>query len=108
MMEKLRRENIELKKEREQARIAKSKVEKKREEKVHAELLARDAARVSEKSNEHASKLKHLYRPKDSSKNCQSLSKKLLQKGAPQAKRSRDDVTHPVTAEPPHYKSGLG
>ena len=65
MMKELRRENIELKKEREQARIAKSKVEKKREEKVHAELLARDAARASEKSNEHASKLKHLYRPKD-------------------------------------------
>ena len=89
MMEELRRENIELKKEREQARIAKSKVEKKREEKVHAELLARDAARASEKSNEHASKLKYLYGPKDSSKKLFQKSQTSLEHSALYIRRNR-------------------
>ena len=42
-------------------------MEKKREEKVHADLLAMDANRASEKSNEYASKLKNQYGPQDSS-----------------------------------------
>ena len=50
--EELRRENLELKKWKRQAKIAKSKAEKGKEDKVHSELLARDATRANVKSIE--------------------------------------------------------
>ena len=57
--EELRRENLELKKWKRQAKIAKSKAEKEKEDKVHSELLARDATKANVKSIDLVSKLKH-------------------------------------------------
>ena len=103
--EELRRDSLELKK---QAKIAKSRAEKEKEDKVHSELLARDAIKANVKSIDLVSKLKHLYGPQDSLNKPSVSVKKPSKKGASPAKRSRDEETHPVTAESPHHKSGHG
>ena len=56
--EELRRDSRELKKLKRQAKIAKSKAEKEKEDKVHSELLARDATKANVKSIDLVSKLK--------------------------------------------------
>ena len=48
-LEGLRKENANLKEEKQQTRIAKSKLEKKKEDKVCADHLAMDATRASQK-----------------------------------------------------------
>ena len=57
--EEPRRENHELKKWKRQAKIAKSKAEKEKEDKVHSELLARYATKANVKLIDLVSKLKH-------------------------------------------------
>ena len=84
-------------------------MERKREEKVRADLLAMDATKASKKSNAYASKLKNQYGPQDSSTKLSVTLKKNSQKGASKsdspAKRIWDEITHPVTADPTHYKT---
>ena len=106
--EELRRDSLELKKLKRQAKIAKSKAEKEKEIKVHSELLARDATKANVKSIDLVSKLKQQYGPQDSLNKPSVSVKKPSKKGASPAKRSRDEETHPVTAESPHHKSGHG
>ena len=53
-LEGLRKENARLREEREQAKIAKSKLEKKKEDKVLAEHLAIDAAKAKLKSDSNS------------------------------------------------------
>ena len=57
-MEGLRKKIAKLEEEKEAARIAKSKLEKKKEDKVRADHLAMDATRASQKTNLCSSKLK--------------------------------------------------
>ena len=86
--EELRRDSLELKRLKRQAKIAKSKAEKEKEDNVHSELLARDATKANVKSIDLVSKLKHQYGPQDSLKipsvPVKKPSKKVLlqQKGA--------------------------
>ena len=83
-LEGLCKENARLREEREQAKIAKSKLEKKKEDKVLAEHLAIDAAKAKLKSDSNlcASKLKDQFGPGDSSKKVTGTTPKTLQKGA--------------------------
>ena len=50
-MEALRKENAMLKDDKEKAKKARGKLDKKKEDKVHADLLASDAARAKIKSD---------------------------------------------------------
>ena len=56
-------------------------------------------------SIELASRLKSMYGPQDALAKQSVPAKIPLKKGAPQAKRSRDDKTIYATAEPHHNKS---
>ena len=82
-LEALRKEIARLKEEKEQAKIAKSKLEKKKEDKVHAELLANDAARAKLKSDStsYASKLIGQFGPGASTKKDVGTRPKTSQKG---------------------------
>ena len=83
-LEGLRKENAKLREEKEQARIAKSKLEKKKEDKVLAEHLAIDAAKAKLKSDSNpcASKLIDQFGPGVSSKKDVGTRPKISQKGA--------------------------
>ena len=109
-IEGLRRKNAKLKEEKKQTRIAKSKLEKKNEDKVRAELLAMDATKASQKTKLCACKLKNQFGPRDSPANLIVSKQKILQKGVSKsdspAKRNRNEDSHPLTAGHLHHKSG--
>ena len=107
-LESLRRENVKLRVDEEKRRVDKSKLEKKRDDKVLSEHLAAIKAKL--KSKACASKPANQFGPLDISTKVVGTRPKTLQKGDSKsdspAKRNRTEKSHPVTADPKHNRTG--
>ena len=110
-MEALRREVATLKEEKEKAKKARGILDKKREDKVHNDLLALDAAKAKHlsDSNLYTSKLLSQFGPEDNTKKDVGTRQKISQQGASKtgspAKRRRADNPHPAPADPHHSRT---